>query len=399
MQVRAIRELTIKDDTASCYNRRYFEEFILEEMSRANRFKTPMSLIFFDMDNLKDVNTRLGHAAGSRTLLEVSERVRGKIRKFDKLFRFGGDEFCIVLPETEWHGATEVAERVREVISGRPFLDATRGAAGRAADDRVVRDRVVPAPRAHQGRAGAARRPRHAVDQGHDEERHRHRRAAAGSRWIVTRAAGTSRASCGSRAAVLAIAGGVLVALLFGAFQLGRAVERWSAPRAVVARRPIRSGNVGAGRRRRDREADVLRHALGSGKEAEPSREAQASGHAAAARPAPRVTPDPGSSRSSSAAIARRPRRSSGRFGRKAIRSGSTAVARGLVGESVQGTRRRIRDQGGRRSGAEAASRRRPRRHLGGPRRQLSAAGRRESVRERRYAIFRQRLAWDRARS
>jgi diguanylate cyclase (GGDEF)-like protein len=130
MQVRAIRELTIKDDTASCYNRRYFEEFILEEMSRANRFKTPMSLIFFDMDNLKDVNTRLGHAAGSRTLLEVSERVRGKIRKFDKLFRFGGDEFCIVLPETEWHGATEVAERVREVISGRPFLTASRGSQG-----------------------------------------------------------------------------------------------------------------------------------------------------------------------------------------------------------------------------------------------------------------------------
>jgi diguanylate cyclase (GGDEF)-like protein len=130
MQVRQIRDLTIKDDTASCYNRRYFEEFILEEMSRANRFKTPMSLIFFDMDNLKEVNTRLGHAAGSRTLLEVSERVRGKIRKFDKLFRFGGDEFCIVLPETEWHGATEVAERVREVISGRPFLASTRGAQG-----------------------------------------------------------------------------------------------------------------------------------------------------------------------------------------------------------------------------------------------------------------------------
>jgi diguanylate cyclase (GGDEF)-like protein len=127
IQVRSIRELTIKDDTASCYNRRYFEEFILEEMSRANRFKTPMSLIFFDMDNLKEVNTKFGHAAGSRTLLEVSERVRGKIRKFDKLFRFGGDEFCIVLPETEWHGATEVAERVREAISSRPFLTASRG--------------------------------------------------------------------------------------------------------------------------------------------------------------------------------------------------------------------------------------------------------------------------------
>jgi len=128
LRVRAIRELTIRDDTASCYNRRYFEEFIVEELARANRFKTPMSLIFFDMDNLKEVNTRLGHASGSRTLLEVSGRVRGKIRKFDKLFRFGGDEFCIVLPETEWHGATEVAERVREAIATKPFLQSGKGA-------------------------------------------------------------------------------------------------------------------------------------------------------------------------------------------------------------------------------------------------------------------------------
>ena len=48
--------------------------------------------------------------------------MRAKVRKFDKLFRFGGDEFCIVLPETEWHGALEVAERVRVAIAGKPFL-------------------------------------------------------------------------------------------------------------------------------------------------------------------------------------------------------------------------------------------------------------------------------------
>ena len=122
LQVRAIRDLTIRDDTAECFNRRHFEEFLLEELARSSRFKTPLSLIFFDMDNLKEVNNRLGHAMGSRTLLEVSQRVRSKIRKFDKLFRFGGDEFCIVLPETEWHGALEVAERVREAISSRPML-------------------------------------------------------------------------------------------------------------------------------------------------------------------------------------------------------------------------------------------------------------------------------------
>ncbi len=122
LQVLSMRELIIKDDTAHCFNRRYFESCLPEELSRASRFHAPLSLIFLDMDNLKEVNKRYGHAMGSRTLFEVSKRVRRKIRKFDKLFRFGGDEFCIVLPETEWHGALEVAERVRDAIAGKPFL-------------------------------------------------------------------------------------------------------------------------------------------------------------------------------------------------------------------------------------------------------------------------------------
>ena len=120
--VRSVRDLVIKDDTAECYNRRYFDDFLVEELARAQRFRAALSLIFFDMDNLKQVNNRLGHAMGSRSLYEVSLRVRGRIRKFDKLFRFGGDEFCIVLPETEWHGALEVAERVRESIASRRVL-------------------------------------------------------------------------------------------------------------------------------------------------------------------------------------------------------------------------------------------------------------------------------------
>jgi diguanylate cyclase (GGDEF)-like protein len=122
LHVLAMRELMIKDDTAQCYNRRYFEEFLPEELARASRFRAPLSLIFLDMDNLKEVNTSHGHAMGSRTLFEVSVRIRSKIRRFDKLFRFGGDEFCIVLPETEWHGAMEVAERVRDAVASKPFL-------------------------------------------------------------------------------------------------------------------------------------------------------------------------------------------------------------------------------------------------------------------------------------
>jgi diguanylate cyclase (GGDEF)-like protein len=122
LRMLAMRELVIKDDTARCFNRRHFEEFLPEELSRASRFRSPVSLIFLDLDNLKQVNNEHGHSMGSRTLYEVSVRVRSRIRKFDKLFRFGGDEFCIVLPETEWHGALEVAERVRDVIASKPFL-------------------------------------------------------------------------------------------------------------------------------------------------------------------------------------------------------------------------------------------------------------------------------------
>jgi diguanylate cyclase (GGDEF)-like protein len=122
LRMLSMRDLVIKDDTAQCFNRRHFEESLPEELARAGRYGAPLSLIFLDMDNLKEVNTRFGHARGSRTLHEVSVRVRAKIRKFDKLFRFGGDEFCILLPETEWRGAVEVAERVRDAIASLPFL-------------------------------------------------------------------------------------------------------------------------------------------------------------------------------------------------------------------------------------------------------------------------------------
>ncbi len=161
-QVEEMRELIIQDDTASCYNRRHFEASLPEEMARAARFGAPLSMIFFDMDNLKRVNTEHGHAMGSRSLYEVSLRVRSKIRKFDKLFRFGGDEFCIILPETEWHGALEVAERVREAIAGRKFLvgliadvdgtsmTASMGIASYPLHARTAEDMVVRADRAMQ---------------------------------------------------------------------------------------------------------------------------------------------------------------------------------------------------------------------------------------------------------
>lgn len=117
-----LRETAVRDDLAGCYNRRHFETFLGEEIARARRFRSRVSILFLDMDNLKSVNTEFGHAMGSRSLQEVSARITDGIRKIDKLFRFGGDEFCIVLPETDTQGAFEVAERARASIASSPLL-------------------------------------------------------------------------------------------------------------------------------------------------------------------------------------------------------------------------------------------------------------------------------------
>lgn len=123
----AYKELVIKDDQTESFNRRYFETFLEEEISRCTRYRNSLSLIFMDVDNLKEINTRYGHAMGSRALKEVSRRVLSVIRRIDKLFRYGGDEFCVVLPQTAWQGAYEVAQRIRDAVSRTPFLVSDTG--------------------------------------------------------------------------------------------------------------------------------------------------------------------------------------------------------------------------------------------------------------------------------
>lgn len=117
-----LNELITKDDLTMTYNRRFFEDYFAEELDRARRYNSPLSLIFLDLDGLREVNNRFGHAMGSRTLQEAAARILNAVRSIDKVVRYGGDEFCIVLPETETKGATEVAERVRQKISSTPFL-------------------------------------------------------------------------------------------------------------------------------------------------------------------------------------------------------------------------------------------------------------------------------------
>ncbi|MDH3283249.1 MAG: GGDEF domain-containing protein [Acidobacteriota bacterium] len=120
-EVEMLRQLVVRDDTTDCYNRRCLEENLDEEVERARRFGGRFAVIFLDMDNLKEVNTVHGHAAGSKVLRDASVRIGRTIRSIDRLYRYGGDEFVTILPGTDLDGAREVAERIRGELSNQPF--------------------------------------------------------------------------------------------------------------------------------------------------------------------------------------------------------------------------------------------------------------------------------------
>jgi diguanylate cyclase (GGDEF)-like protein len=120
-QLTRSRDLAMRDDLTKAYNRRFFESYLDEEIERSRRYGTLFSIIFLDLDDLKMVNNFYGHLTGSRTLQEVAKRILGAVRAIDKVVRFGGDEFCIILPQTDQDQAMAVARRVRKAMTAGAF--------------------------------------------------------------------------------------------------------------------------------------------------------------------------------------------------------------------------------------------------------------------------------------
>src|SRR6185503_1834731 len=100
MYVKRIQELTITDDCTSLYNSRYFNYMIDAELSRSKRYNYNFALVFFDLDRFKSVNDTYGHLCGSRLLREVGDLIRQHLRDIDTAYRYGGDEFILLLPQT-----------------------------------------------------------------------------------------------------------------------------------------------------------------------------------------------------------------------------------------------------------------------------------------------------------
>lgn len=117
-----IQELTITDDCTGLYNVRHLYATLGKEIERARRFKDEFSLIFIDLDHFKDVNDKHGHLVGSRLLAEIGHRMSSHLRAVDSAFRYGGDEFVVLLPGTRKLDATQTAHRLWRSLRSADYL-------------------------------------------------------------------------------------------------------------------------------------------------------------------------------------------------------------------------------------------------------------------------------------
>jgi diguanylate cyclase (GGDEF)-like protein len=120
--VRRIQELSITDDCTGLYNARHLFSVIADEFHRSERFGYEFTLLFLDLDHFKRVNDEHGHLIGSKLLAEVGACLRENLRLVDAAFRYGGDEFAIVLPQTSRAAGLRVARRIARVFHHRRWL-------------------------------------------------------------------------------------------------------------------------------------------------------------------------------------------------------------------------------------------------------------------------------------
>ena len=155
--VRAQRHAAITDGLTGLRSRRYFEQTVQAEATRAARSGAPLGMLLLDIDHFKTVNDTYGHNGGDRVLVEVSHRLAGLVRPGDLVARYGGEEFAVLLPDAEPARAWEIAERIRRGIAAAPIavgpsrlhrVTVSVGVAGLPAGDTDVGRLVLAADRA-----------------------------------------------------------------------------------------------------------------------------------------------------------------------------------------------------------------------------------------------------------
>jgi len=119
--VERIQELTITDDCTGLYNARHLYKTLDTEVYRSSRFGYEFSVLFIDLDHFKTVNDTHGHLIGSKLLAEIGYLVKAQLRLIDFAFRYGGDEFVVLLPQTSKDQALVVAKRLRDALRASSF--------------------------------------------------------------------------------------------------------------------------------------------------------------------------------------------------------------------------------------------------------------------------------------
>jgi diguanylate cyclase (GGDEF)-like protein len=116
------KELSITDGLTKLYNSRHFYNNLQLEMERAHRYHRSLALLMIDVDDFKKFNDTYGHLVGDKVLAKTGEVIRNALREADTGYRYGGEEFAVILPETVGPGAVEVAERIRKELAAMPLF-------------------------------------------------------------------------------------------------------------------------------------------------------------------------------------------------------------------------------------------------------------------------------------
>jgi diguanylate cyclase (GGDEF)-like protein len=157
VQTELLAKLAAFDDLTGSYNRRSLFHHLEAELSRSRRYGRSLSVLMADIDHFKKVNDQYGHLVGDQALRWVATTLQNELRSMDFLCRYGGEEFCAILPETNQPGAARAAERIRSALERHVFVTdglslsltiSVGGASWTPSDDQEIPDLLARADRA-----------------------------------------------------------------------------------------------------------------------------------------------------------------------------------------------------------------------------------------------------------